>query len=198
MNEERGPLLAVLHEAQQIGLLGPRPVEEHLETVLPMAPWILPGSRVVDLGTGGGIPGLALACLTEAGTWVLLDRRQRSCDFLERAVARLGLGARVAVACVDATAVGREAEWRGAFDGVVSRGFARAPVMLECAAPLLRVGGLVLSTARGDDDEWPGEEGVLERLGLAAVPGIGDTAVRAARQVSPCPDRYPRRRLPTS
>jgi 16S rRNA (guanine527-N7)-methyltransferase len=193
-----GVLLDVLDEAQQLGLLGPRPLEEHVEAILPMAAWIANGARVVDLGAGGGIPGLVLAHLASGSTWVLLDRRQRSGDFLSRAVARLDLAARVEVLCADVATVAHQPEMRGSFDTAVSRGFARPAVTLECAAPLLRVGGLALSTARDDDADWPGEDGVLTRLGMVAEPNATTGVVRAARQVSPCPPKYPRRRLPTS
>jgi hypothetical protein len=81
----------------------------------------------------------------------------------------------------------------------VSRGFARPPVMLECAAPFLKVGGLALCTARADDVEWPGEPGVLERLQLErVVAGPEESGLRVVRQARPCPERFPRRRLPTS
>jgi 16S rRNA (guanine527-N7)-methyltransferase len=192
------PLLEALGEAQRLGLLGPRPLQEHIEAVLPLVALLPPQGRVADLGAGGGIPGLVLAAELAETTWVLLDRRQACCDFLTRMVTRLGLGDRAQVVCADASDVGRRPDWRASFDSVVSRGFARPAVMLECAAPLLRLGGQVLVTARADDAEWPGEPDILERLGLAEFVAGEDPHVRAARQVRLCPPEFPRRRRPTS
>jgi 16S rRNA (guanine527-N7)-methyltransferase len=192
-------LLEVLDEAQRQGLLGPRPIEEHLAAVAPMADWLSEGSQVVDLGAGGGVPALPLALAAPTSSWSLLDRRPGCCDFLSRAIVRLGLDQRVRVVCGDVTELARLPEWRPQFDVVVSRGFARPSVMLECAAPFLKVGGLVLATARGDDTEWPGEPGAMDRLGLDPVPaGLGPATLRVARQIGLCPPQFPRRRLSTS
>ena len=65
----------------------------------------------VDLGTGGGVPGLVLATLT-SNRWVLVDRGDRRCTFLRWAVRELGIADRVEVHAVDAASVDR-GELRG-------------------------------------------------------------------------------------
>lgn len=54
------------------------------------APW-------VDLGSGAGVPGLLSAVVFEEESWVLVEAERRKAEFLERATASLGLGARVRV-----------------------------------------------------------------------------------------------------
>ena len=55
----------------------------------------------------------------------------------------LGIGHRVSVLSSRAEIAGHQPQWRGSFDAVVARGFAAPGVTAECAAPLLRVGGLL-------------------------------------------------------
>ena len=74
-------------------------------------PPILDGDLAVDLGTGGGIPGLVLAAMTP-WRWLLVDRRDRRVVFLQWAVRQLGLEERVEVVLSDAADLGR-GDFRG-------------------------------------------------------------------------------------
>lgn len=151
--------------------------------------------RVLDLGSGGGVPGLVLAA--EAWTTsevVLLDGSRRRCTALEVEVDALGLGDRVRVVWSRAEEAGRDPDLRASFDVVVARSFASPAVTAECAAPLLRVGGVLVVSEPPDDgiDRWPAG---VARLGLEAEPVIEAAGHRFVllRQVEACPDRYPRR-----
>jgi 16S rRNA (guanine527-N7)-methyltransferase len=109
-------------------------------------------------------------------------------------VARLDLQGRCRVVAERAELAGRRDDLRGACDVVVARGFAPPPVTAECAAPLLRVGGLlVVSEPPGsDDDRWPADG--LAPLGLTlATTWTTDFHYRSLHQSRPCPTRYPRR-----
>ncbi len=91
--------------------------------------------------------------------------------------------------------VGRDPARRGMADLVVARSFGPPAVVAECAAPLLRPGGVLLVSeppGEVDGDRWPGAP--LGELGLGTSRGIRDGyGYRAMVQVRPCPDRYPRR-----
>lgn len=153
-----------------------------------------PPQLAVDLGSGGGVPGLILALHWPASTWVLLDAGIRRTEFLRQAVAALFLEDRVEVVTARAEETGRDPVRRGAADLVVARSFGLPAVTAECAAPLLRVGGelVVAEPPGGAPHRWPAH-GVLE-LGLDADRRIVEpAALQHLRQVSPCPDRYPRR-----
>jgi 16S rRNA (guanine527-N7)-methyltransferase len=169
-------------------------VADHVEHAARFLAALRPAERLLDLGSGGGVPGLALAVLLPATQVVLLDASVRRTDFLERAVGRLDLGGRVAVVTGRAEVVGHGAGLRGTFDAVVARSFGTPAVTAECAAPFLRVGGqLVVSEPPGEeDDRWPGAG--LDQLGLRRDP-VPAAGVASFTQVEPCPARFARRRL---
>jgi 16S rRNA (guanine527-N7)-methyltransferase len=86
---------------------------------------------------------------------------------------------------------GRDPDRRAAMGLVVSRSFGPPPVVAECAAPFLRVGGrLVVSEPPEAADRWPIEG--LAALGLEPDP-LDTAGFVRFRQTFPCPDRYPRR-----
>jgi len=150
----------------------------------------------VDLGTGGGVPGLVLATLT-SNRWVLVDRGDRRCTFLRWAVRELGIADRVEVHAMDAVSVAR-GELRGRAGLVTARSFAAPGPTAECAAPLLAPDGvLVVSEPPGDDsgawNRWVPE--ALDQLGIADMGGWrhGGAGYRAMRSSGSCPQRFPRR-----
>lgn len=151
-----------------------------------------PVGRGLDLGSGGGVPGLILALARPASTWVLLDANARRTAFLTEAVRRLRLEDRVEVVTGRAEEVGRRADHRSDYQLVVARSFARPAVVAECAAPFLAVGGrlVVSEPPHGGDDRWP-EDG-LSVLGLRRLTTRG-TRLTTLRRESPGPDRFPRR-----
>lgn len=189
----RDALQAVLERARDRGLLGPGPVEAHLANAAAFARACpTPPARALDLGSGGGVPGLVLATTWPASTWVLLDAMVRRCAFLREAVADLELTGRVAVCEDRAERAGRDEAHRGAFDLVTARSFARPAVTAECAAPFLRVGGTLLVSEPPDaPDRWDGvAELGMEAGGLVVEAGAH---IRVLAQRAPCSLRYPRR-----
>jgi 16S rRNA (guanine527-N7)-methyltransferase len=65
-------------------------IVRHLLDSLSIASYIQ-GSRIMDMGTGAGFPGLPLAILLPQYHWVLLDARQKRCQFLQHVVSQLEL-----------------------------------------------------------------------------------------------------------
>ena len=186
-------LLEVLEEARTWGFLGPGPVAQHLihsRAFLPLLPES--AGTHLDLGSGGGVPGLVLAAAAPETRWILLDSQQRRTAFLSKAVARLGLGNRVEVRCQRAEDAGR-GDLRGTLHAVVARGFSGPATTAECAAPLLALQGvLVIAEPPGAPERWSAPE--LAELGLE--PDEVRTAPIALRrfvQRKHCPDRFPRR-----
>ncbi|MFP5317921.1 MAG: RsmG family class I SAM-dependent methyltransferase [Acidimicrobiia bacterium] len=201
----RAGLLRVLERARAIGLLGPGPVEPHVEHALafglPVPDLLgggeraLGGAPAVDLGTGAGLPGLVLASAFAKSSWLLVDGRERSTRFVAWAVTELGLGERVAVRTARAEDLGREVMHRGRHHLVVARGFGAPAVVAECAAPLLAVGGrlVVSEPPEPSDARWRSEP--LAGLGLALDGRMASAhaSVAAFTQVRPCAVAYPRR-----
>jgi 16S rRNA (guanine527-N7)-methyltransferase len=192
-------LLGCLANAQRVGAIGPAPLEQHLLHSLGFAE-VLAGripadAFLVDLGSGGGIPGLVLAELLPLVSLVLLEGRTMRCELLSHFIEELGIEDRVSVLSSRAEVAGQQPQWRGRFDAVVARGFASPGVTAECAAPLLRNEGLLCVSeppATRGFDRWP-EAGCAE-LGLQPVVVVEiPNSFAVLRQVSPCPSRYPRR-----
>ena len=195
-------LVGLLTEARRLGFLGPGPIEPHLGHSLAFAEAVPePPARALDLGAGGGLPGLVLAALTWPQTsWTLLDAQRRRTEFLEDAVEALGLVDRVAVLHGRAEDLGRDVLHRASYEAVVARSFATPSVTAECAAPLLVVGGhLVVSEPPHADlaGRWPTD--ALVPLGFgpaeAVTGGASAMPVHLARLplAALAPDRYPRR-----
>jgi len=191
---ERLEVLAVLEQSASLGFLGPGPVADAVEHAAGFA-GVLPDdcASLLDLGSGGGVPGLVLAGMFPEASVVLLDASLTRTDFLRRAVGHLGWQDRVRIVTGRAELLGRSAEWRGSQEAVVSRGFGPPALTAECAAPFLRRGGrLVVSEPPAPgEDRWP-EDG-LRALGL--VPGPSVPGYAAFNQAHPCPPRFPRRSL---
>ena len=188
---DRNRLLGVLTTARQLGFLGPGDLLAQVSHSLAFVALCGDSAGLaIDLGSGGGLPGLVLALAAPVRSWILLDANHRRTAFLADMVAELGLGSRVRVICQRAEEAGRSS-LRGAADLIVARGFAAPGPTAECAAPLLRQGGaLIVSEPPGAPQRWP-------TAGLATVGLQADTtvmapvALRRFLQVEPCPDRYP-------
>ncbi len=194
------PVLPVLEDARKRGLLGPGPVLPHVTHALgfAVACGAPPPGAALDLGSGGGIPGLPLALLWPHSVWTLLDASERRTAFLAEAVSRLELTHRVEVVRGRAEDVGRQTARRGGAALVVARSFGPPAVVAECGCPLLAVGGrMVVSEPPGPAGtgvpRWPAEP--LSLLGAAVGPRVRATGAtyQSVMQVWPCPSRFPRR-----
>jgi 16S rRNA (guanine527-N7)-methyltransferase len=106
-------------------------------------------ARILDLGSGGGLPGIPLAVALPTTSVLLVDSIGKKTMFLRAAVAALGLHDHVAVMTSRAEDVARRPE-RGTFDFVTVRAVASLPELIELALPLLRVGGSLIAWKRGD------------------------------------------------
>lgn len=192
-------LVELLADAQRIGAIGPAPLEQHLDHSLgfarALADLLPPSPRIVDLGSGGGIPGLVLAEVFPEAHLTLLEGRTMRAERLLACVAELGWESRVAVIAARAEDVGHESAWRFHFDSAVARGFAAPPVTAECAAPLLVDGGLLCVSeppGAAPFSRWP-EAGCAE-VGLSRVRALeAPHAFVVLRRSGPCAERYPRR-----
>jgi 16S rRNA (guanine527-N7)-methyltransferase len=171
-------------------------VGTHIQRALDLAAGVdeTPGT-VIDLGSGGGVPGVPLAVGWPTTTWTLLEGSTTRATFLEGAVAELEpwLGARVMVVAQRAEVAGR-GPLRGTVDLVVARSFGSPGVTAECAAPLLRPGGLlvVAEPPGGAPARWD-PAGLAELRMVIGVSVAEPTALQVLVQVEPCPNRFPRR-----
>ena len=196
-------LIEALGQARTWGFLGDGPLDvqvAHAEGFADAADGTMSGGPWMDLGSGGGIPGLVLAHRWPDRGAVLLDSSERRTRFLAQVVEDQGWGSRVRVVTDRAEVAGHSEDLRGVFSLVVARSFGSPPVTAECAAPFLRQGGILIVSeppvsSPGDDGaqaRWP-EKGLasvgLERLSVWR----GAFGYQLMRQKTPCPERFARR-----
>jgi len=111
-------------------------------TLLPLLAEVHAGNRLVDIGSGGGIPGLVLAIARPDLQVTLVEATQKKAAFLSSVSAAMGLP-NVTVRAERAEALGR-GELRDTFDVVTARAVARLAELAPLTMPFARPGGLVL------------------------------------------------------
>lgn len=132
-------------------LVGPGPIAHHFDDADAAVEGLDARGDWVDLGSGAGFPGVALAAAWPEARVQLVERRQKRAAFLEQVVAAAGLR-NASVRCLDSATLPA-----GAYDGVVSRAYKPPAQLLPEAARLLRPGGvLVLLLAREPAPEAAG------------------------------------------
>ena len=155
--------------------------------------------RALDLGSGGGVPGIPLAMARPEVRWTLVDSVGKKVEALRTMIASLGLDHVTAVA-ERAEILGRDPLHREAHDVVTARACAALPVLVEYALPLLGPGGTLLAWKGPISDEELGAGAAAAALiggGPPVVePGpasLGDHRFVLVRKIGPTPARYPRR-----
>lgn len=178
--------------------LAARPDLALIEDCLVLVDHLGDARKVVDVGSGAGLPGLPLKIVRPDLELTLIEADQGKAAFLVHACASLGL-TRVEVVARRAEEVGHDPRLREAFDAAVARALAPLPVLVELCLPLVRVGGRLL--AQKTEREDPGAAGhAIELMGgaLAAVHPSPSGARRTGTvvvvdKVRPTPAVYPRR-----
>ena len=174
----------------------------HLLDALTALPWIdaWRPSRAVDLGSGGGVPGIVLAIARPEVEWTLVDSVGKKVAAMQAFVAELGLP-NVAVVAARAEEIGRLPEHRERSDLVAARALAALPVLCEYALPLLAPGGHLLGWKGRMADEELTAGGLAASIlggGIPTVEPAGHEALAGHRlvvveKVRPTPPGYPRR-----
>jgi 16S rRNA (guanine527-N7)-methyltransferase len=155
---------------------------------------------VVDIGSGAGFPGLVLAIAMPQARFDLLESVGRKCAFIERAAEQLELS-NVHAICE------RAEDWgagpgAGRYAGAVARAVGRLATIAEYAAPLLRVGGLLVTwKGRRDVEEEREGERAAALLGMrptgvawvGAYAGSRHRHLHRYEKTEPSPPGYPRR-----
>jgi 16S rRNA (guanine527-N7)-methyltransferase len=183
-------LAGALALSQRFGMLGSAPIDEVIQhSASFLGPLVAVSGRLVDLGTGGGVPGLVIAWMRNDLDVVLVDRRASRTDHLRRLVQRLGLGDHVRVLTADARSLPRLLE--APVDAVVARGFGSPPVVLAAATPILAADGVIVISAppAGSAAIWTAE--LAATYGLVQVESdarlVTLRRLDASRETSPPP-----------
>jgi 16S rRNA (guanine527-N7)-methyltransferase len=176
----------------------------HLLDALSALPCLdaLAPDRLVDLGSGGGVPAIPLALARPSWRWTLIESVGKKAAALREIAAALGL-AQVEVIGDRAEAVGHRAIHREAYDVATARAVAPLPVLAELGLPLLRVGGTLIAwkgpVAAGDGELSRGARtsSLLGGGPPSVVPApfaeLGERTLVTIRKEQASPARYPRR-----
>lgn len=193
--EKLGLYLALLmHANESQNLTAIRDSDEawrrHILDSLTLVPTVVDfpeGSTIVDVGTGGGLPGVPLAIALPGFRVALMDATAKKCDFLEQVVARVGLtNATVVRGRAEILAhdrgvrtteggIGHVGGHREKYDLVVARAVGRLATLAELTVPFAKVGGRVaLIKGQKADEEVAEAEKALHIL-KAVHTGTMDT-----------------------
>jgi 16S rRNA (guanine527-N7)-methyltransferase len=162
----------------------------HVEDALTLLPHVTEGP-VVDVGSGGGCPGIPLAVARPDLQVDLVESSRRKCDFLEWVTSSLP---NVAVVCARAEDWGKAAG-RDRYATAVARALAPQAVAAEWCLPLVRPGGRLVLQAGAPA---AGLDLVAEVLAAASpivveVPGSETRTLLVFEKLGPTPPRFPRR-----
>ena len=174
------------------------PADHLVEDSLVLLEHLGDAKTLVDVGSGGGLPGLPLKIVRPDIAVTLVEADSGKAAFLVQACARLGL-TDVEVLARRAEDVGHDARYRESFDVAVARALAPLPTLVELCLPLVRIGGKLLAQ-KTDKEEVGAADRALRLLGgsLDAVSPAPSTTratgtVVVISKTSATPATYPRR-----
>jgi 16S rRNA (guanine527-N7)-methyltransferase len=157
--------------------------------------------QCIDVGTGGGFPGLAVAIALPRAQLTLVDSVGRKTQAVQAMATALGLAERVQLRCERVELTGRHGQCRGRFDLAMARAVAAAPVVAEYLVPLLKPKGEALlyrgQWTNGDQLELeqaltPLQARMRQRLERELPAGRGQRTALWVEPTAPCPRTYPR------
>jgi len=109
-----------------------------------VAPLISGGERILDIGAGGGFPGIPLAVLHRGASVHLIDASRKKVNFLKH-VRRLTNAENLSAHHARAEGLKNETGFRQSFDVVVSRAFGELALFVPLAIPFLKTGGRIIA-----------------------------------------------------
>ena len=161
---------------------------------------MLQAGSFIDVGSGGGFPGLPMKMAFPGMRGTLLDATAKKTAFLEHAREALDLR-HLRVRTGRAETLAHESELRESFDIAFSRAVAEIATLAELTLPFVRVGGLVVMHKKADvAAEVVRAQSAIETLGgrvhevvPVALPALEDRALVVLEKQRPTHERYPRR-----
>lgn len=172
----------------------------HIIDSLSVVPLLEGVSTLIDVGSGGGLPGVPVAIMRPQVQVTLLEATGKKARFLQSVADELGRG-NVRVIQERAETVGQDPQHRQAYDVAVCRAVGPLNVLLELTLPLVKVGGRVLAMkGRRLEAELDSSLDAISILGggefrvFDALPEVNEEAVIVeVDKVQPTPRAYPRR-----
>lgn len=163
-------------------------------TVVPLLRTLKAGAQVIDVGSGGGLPGVPLALALPELRFTLLEATAKKARFLEQTARALAIS-NVQVVNERAESFGRE-QGRERFDAATARAVSRLPVLLELVLPLIKPQGTFVAIKGQQAELEIGEADRALRELQAQVERVDRTetgTLIVIRKLRNTPARYPRR-----
>lgn len=174
----------------------------HVLDSLSAVPWLRARNavRLLDIGSGGGFPGLPIGAVLPDAAVTLLEPTGKKAAFLRVAVEATGLADRVTVQVARAETLAANPHRRGTWSVVTARAVASTADLVELAFPLLEPGGSLVAWKRGDlEPELRAARRAVDALGGGtlevhdvAVDGLPGHRLVTASRGGHVPDAYPR------
>jgi 16S rRNA (guanine527-N7)-methyltransferase len=176
---------------------------DSLTAAVPMLDRLRAGEavRVIDVGTGGGMPGIPLKLAFPALRLTLVESVGKKAAFLREVVDQLRLPD-VQVVAARAEQAGRDDAYRDAYEAAFARALGTLPVVVELCAPFLEPGGLLIAQRSGElESELLAATPAFKALKLYArapvpvsAPGLpAGRGLIVGEKYAPTPTAYPRR-----
>lgn len=173
---------------------------DSLSAAQSLPPFMLRSGAFIDIGSGGGFPGIPMKLAFPGMTGALLDSTAKKTAFLAHTCDVLGLHD-MTVLTGRAETAARDAGLREKFDIAFARAVAEVAVLAELTLPFVRVGGLVVMHKKAAiSAEIERAQNAIETLGgrvrevmPVSLPGLDDRSLVVLEKHSATPERYPRR-----
>lgn len=159
-----------------------------------------PGDKMIDVGSGGGFPGLPLKIMLLDLEISLMDSNRKKIAFLRENVKILNLS-KIDCLLGRAEDYGRSKEHRASYNYIAAKAVARMNVLAELTLPFLKIGGsaLFFKGPRGEEELLEAENAIALCGGLLQesidyqLPGGEERKLYLVRKVAVTPEEYPRR-----
>jgi len=195
-------LRRALARSFELGFLGSMPIDAQIDHALGFVAVVesrlgVAPSSVIDLGTGGGVPGLVLGSCWQEARVVLMDASERRTQFLVETLDAWSGSARIEVVRGRAEELGHRADLREQFQAVTSRSFGIPALTAECGSSFLVDGGWMVVSEPPEiapELRWP--EAGLAVVGLEPVETTriaGRFGYQVLHKTTPIEARFPRR-----
>lgn len=175
-------------------------VIKHFIDSLTILKFIPEEANIIDVGTGGGFPGIPLKIVNENQRMVLLDSLNKRINFLNEVIKELQLQ-KIETLHARVEETGKQKMHREKYDIATSRAVANLPVLLEYMLPLVKIGGKAICMKGSNIEEVKSSNKALEYLGgeIEKIEEITlpDTDIKRniiiVKKIKETPKQYPRK-----
>lgn len=175
-------------------------IKHYFDSLYPMSLGLIKeGSKIIDIGCGGGFPSMPLKLCDKSLEFTLLDSLKKRLTFLDGVINELSLD-KITTLHARAEEASRKKEMRDCYDLAISRAVASLPLLCELCLPFVKVGGYFLAYKGPDQSEIDNARthikelsGEIEDIITYTLPeDMGARTLVVIKKVKPTHPMYPR------